>query len=188
PPSSTPLPYTTLFRSELDEIVERYGDDRRTKILAGFDGDVSMEDLIPEEEVVVTITRGGYAKRTQTSLYRAQHRGGKGIKGAALRGDDVVEQFFVTSTHNSLLFFTNTGRVDGAKAYELPEGSRDAKGQHVAILLALQPGESIAKVLSIRDYEEAEFLILATRSGVVKKTRLSECDSNRTGGVIAINL
>ncbi|WP_209324452.1 DNA gyrase subunit A [Brevibacterium renqingii] len=185
---ATPARQREIVSEELDEIVERYGDDRRTKILAGFDGDVSMEDLIPEEEVVVTITRGGYAKRTQTNLYRAQHRGGKGIKGAQLRGDDVVEQFFVTSTHNWLLFFTNTGRVYRAKAYELPEGSRDAKGQHVANLLALQPGESIAKVLSIRDYEEAEFLILATRSGVVKKTRLSEYDSNRTGGVIAINL
>ncbi|WP_210603831.1 DNA gyrase subunit A [Brevibacterium oceani] len=184
----TPARQREIVSEELDEIVERYGDERRTKILAGFDGDVSMEDLIPEEEVVVTITRGGYAKRTQTNLYRAQHRGGKGIKGAALRGDDIVEQFFVTSTHNWLLFFTNTGRVYRAKAYELPEGSRDAKGQHVANLLALQPGETIAKVLSIRDYEEAEFLILATKSGVVKKTRLSEYDSNRTGGVIAINL
>ncbi|MGC2938954.1 MULTISPECIES: DNA gyrase subunit A [unclassified Brevibacterium] len=184
----TPSRQREIVSEELDELVERYGDDRRTKILAGFDGDVSMEDLIPEEEVVVTITRGGYAKRTQTNLYRAQHRGGKGIKGAALRGDDIVEQFFVTSTHNWLLFFTNTGRVYRAKAYELPEGSRDAKGQHVANLLALQPGESIAQVLSIRDYEEADFLILATKSGVVKKTRLSEYDSNRTGGVIAINL
>ena len=184
----TPSRQREIVSEELDEIVERYGDDRRTKFLAGFDGDVSIEDLIPEEEVVVTITRGGYAKRTQSNLYRAQHRGGKGIKGAALRGDDVVEQFFVTSTHNWLLFFTNTGRVYRAKAYELPEGSRDAKGQHVANLLALQPGEQIAKVLSIRDYEEAEFLILATRSGVVKKTRLTEYDSNRTGGVIAINL
>ncbi|MCT1765501.1 DNA gyrase subunit A [Brevibacterium casei] len=184
----TPARQREIVSEELDEVVERYGDDRRTKILAGFDGDVSMEDLIPEEEVVVTITRGGYAKRTQSTLYRAQHRGGKGIKGAQLRGDDVVEQFFVTSTHNWLLFFTNTGRVYRAKAYEIPEGSRDAKGQHVANLLALQPGETIAKVLSIRDYDEAEFLILATKSGVVKKTRLSEYDSNRTGGVIAINL
>ena len=184
----TPARQREIVSEELDEVVERYGDDRRTKILAGFDGDVSMEDLIPEEEGVVTITRGGYAKRTQSTLYRAQHRGGKGIKGAQLRGDDVVEQFFVTSTHNWLLFFTNTGRVYRAKAYEIPEGSRDAKGQHVANLLALQPGETIAKVLSIRDYDEAEFLILATKSGVVKKTRLSEYDSNRTGGVIAINL
>ncbi|WP_425546998.1 DNA gyrase subunit A, partial [Brevibacterium salitolerans] len=162
-----------IVSTELDEIVDRYGDDRRTRILAGFDGDVSMEDLIPEEEVVVTITRGGYVKRTQSALYRAQHRGGKGIKGAQLRGDDVVSQFFVTSTHNWLLFFTNTGRVYRAKAYELPEGSRDSKGQHVANLLALQPDETIAQVLSIRDYDDAEFLALATKSGIVKKTRLS---------------
>src|SRR5699024_11437565 len=133
-------------------------------------------------EVLGRLRGAGSAKRTQPTLYRAQPRGGKGITGAALRGDDVVEQFFVSSTHNWLLCFTNTGRVYRAKAYELPEGTRDAKGQHVANLLALQPGESIAKVLSIRDYEEAEFLILATRSGVVKKTRLSEYDSNRTGG------
>ena len=184
----TPAKQREIVSAELSEVVDRYGDDRRTRILAGFDGDVSMEDLIPEEEVVVTITRGGYAKRTQSALYRAQHRGGKGITGARLRGDDVVDHFFVTSTHNWLLFFTNTGRVYRAKAYELPEGSRDAKGQHVANLLALQPGETIAQVLSIRDYEAADYLVLATRSGLVKKTRLSEYDSNRTGGVIAINL
>ena len=184
----TPARQREIVSEELDSIVQRYGDDRRTKILAGFDGDVSMEDLIPEEEVVVTITRGGYAKRTQSALYRAQHRGGKGITGARLRGDDVVEQFFVTSTHNWLLFFTNTGRVYRAKAYELPEGMRDAKGQHVANLLALQPDEEIAEVLSIPDYDAAQYLMLATKSGLVKKTRLSEYDSNRTGGVIAINL
>ncbi|MGO1655094.1 MAG: DNA gyrase C-terminal beta-propeller domain-containing protein, partial [Brevibacterium yomogidense] len=178
----------SIVSEELAEIVDKYGDDRRTRILAGFDGDVSMEDLIPEEEVVVTITRGGYVKRTQSGLYRAQHRGGKGITGAKLRVDDVVDQFFVTSTHNWLLFFTNTGRVYRAKGYELPEGSRDAKGQHVANLLALQPGETIAQVLSIKDYDEAQFLALATKSGLVKKTRLAEYDSNRTGGVIAVNL
>ncbi|SMX82398.1 DNA gyrase subunit A [Brevibacterium sp. Mu109] len=178
----------SIVSEELAEIVDKYGDDRRTRIMAGFDGDVSMEDLIPEEEVVVTITRGGYVKRTQSGLYRAQHRGGKGITGAKLRVDDVVDQFFVTSTHNWLLFFTNTGRVYRAKGYELPEGSRDAKGQHVANLLALQPGETIAQVLSIKDYDEAQFLALATKSGLVKKTRLAEYDSNRTGGVIAVNL
>ena len=178
----------SIVSEELAEIVDKYGDDRRTRIMAGFDGDVSMEDLIPEEEVVVTITRGGYVKRTQSGLYRAQHRGGKGIAGAKLRVDDVVDQFFVTSTHNWLLFFTNTGRVYRAKGYELPEGSRDAKGQHVANLLALQPGETIAQVLSIKDYDEAQFLALATKSGLVKKTRLAEYDSNRTGGVIAVNL
>ena len=184
----TPERQRAIVSEELAEIVDRYGDDRRTRILAGFDGDVSMEDLIPEEEVVVTITRGGYVKRTQSALYRAQHRGGKGVSGAKLRGDDVVDQFFVTSTHNWLLFFTNTGRVYRAKGYELPEGSRDAKGQHVANLLALQPAETIAQVLSIKDYDEAQYLALATKSGLVKKTRLAEYDSNRTGGVIAINL
>ena len=177
-----------IVSEELADIVDRYGDDRRTRILAGFDGDVSVEDLIPEEEVVVTITRGGYVKRTQSGLYRAQNRGGKGVAGAKLRGDDVVDQFFVTSTHDWLLFFTNTGRVYRAKGYELPEGSRDAKGQHVANLLALQPDETIAQVLSIKDYDEAQYLALATKSGLVKKTRLAEYDSNRTGGVIAINL
>jgi DNA gyrase subunit A len=184
----TPERQRAIVSEELAEIVDRYGDDRRTRILAGFDGDVSVEDLIPEEEVVVTITRGGYVKRTQSALYRAQHRGGKGVSGAKLRGDDVVDQFFVTSTHNWLLFFTNTGRVYRAKGYELPEGSRDAKGQHVANLLALQPDETIAQVLSIKDYDEAQYLALATKSGLVKKTRLAEYDSNRTGGVIAINL
>ena len=184
----TPERQRAIVSEELSDIVDRFGDDRRTRILAGFDGDMSVEDLIPEEEVVVTITRGGYVKRTQSGLYRAQHRGGKGVAGAKLRGDDVVDQFFVTSTHDWLLFFTNTGRVYRAKGYELPEGSRDAKGQHVANLLALQPDETITQVLSIKDYDEAQYLALATKSGLVKKTRLAEYDSNRTGGVIAINL
>ena len=184
----TPERQRAIVSEELSDIVDRFGDDRRTRILAGFDGDMSVEDLIPEEEVVVTITRGGYVKRTQSGLYRAQNRGGKGVAGAKLRGDDVVDQFFVTSTHDWLLFFTNTGRVYRAKGYELPEGSRDAKGQHVANLLALQPDETITQVLSIKDYDEAQYLALATKSGLVKKTRLAEYDSNRTGGVIAINL
>src|SRR5690606_26563325 len=169
------------------ELVDKYGDDRRTQILP-FDGEVSMEDLIAEEEVVVTITRGGYAKRTRSDQYRVQKRGGKGVRGAQLRADDVVEHFGVTTTHHWLLFFTNFGRVYRAKAYELPEGSRDSKGQHVANLLAFQPGETIAQMLDLRHYDDAEFLVLATRRGLVKKTRLSEYDSNRTGGLIAINL
>jgi len=172
---------------EMQEIVARYGDERRTTILP-YDGDMSVEDLIPEEDVVVTITRGGYAKRTRVDNYRSQHRGGKGVRGATLREDDIVDHFFVTSTHHWLLFFTTLGRVYRAKAYELPEGGRDSKGQHVANLLAFQPGERIAGVGVIRNYEEAEHLVLATRSGLVKKTRLSEYDSNRSGGVIAINL
>ncbi|MBI9114851.1 DNA gyrase subunit A [Sanguibacter sp. YZGR15] len=176
-----------IVSDELSDIVARYGDERRTTILP-FDGEVSMEDLIAEEEVVVTITRGGYVKRTRSDSYRAQKRGGKGVRGAQLREDDIVDHFFVTTTHHWLAFFTNLGRVYRAKAYELPEGGRDAKGQHVANLLAFQPGERIAQVLAFRDYEAAEYLVLATRRGLVKKTRLSEYDSNRSGGVIAINL
>ncbi|GIG34802.1 DNA gyrase subunit A [Cellulomonas pakistanensis] len=176
-----------IVREEMDEIVAKYGDERRTTILP-FDGEVSVEDLIAEEEMVVTITRGGYAKRTRSDNYRAQRRGGKGVRGAQLREDDIVDHFFVTTTHHWLLFFTNLGRVYRAKAYELPEGGRDAKGQHVANLLAFQPGEKIAQVLDLRDYEQAEFLVLATKRGLVKKTRLAEYDSNRSGGVIAINL
>ena len=177
-----------IISEELGEIVNRYGDDRRTEILRGFNGDMSMEDLIPEEEVVVTITRGGYIKRTRSDQYRSQHRGGKGIRGAQLRGDDVVEHFFVTTTHNWILFFTNMGRVYRTKAYELLEAGRDAKGQHVANLLAFQPGETIAKVMELRSYEDAPYLVLATKGGLVKKTRLGDYDTNRTAGLIAINL
>jgi DNA gyrase subunit A len=177
-----------LISDELNDIVERFGDDRRTEIVRGFDGDMSMEDLIPEEDMVVTITRGGYVKRTRSDNYRAQNRGGKGVRGAQLRGDDVVEHFFVTTTHHWLAFFTNLGRVYRVKCYELMEAGRDAKGQHVANLLAFQPDEHIQQVLALRDYEQAPYLMLATRNGLVKKTRLSEYDTNRTAGVIAINL
>lgn len=176
-----------IVSEELAEIVEKYGDDRRTQILP-FDSDMSMEDLIPEEDVVVTITKGGYVKRTRTDQYRAQKRGGKGVRGASLRADDIVEHFFTTTTHRWLLFFTNQGRVYRSKGYEIPEAPRDAKGQHVANLMAFQPDERIASVLSLDTYEDAEFLVLATRSGLVKKTPLSAFDSNRTGGIIAINL
>lgn len=176
-----------IISEELGEIVAKYGDDRRTTILP-FDGEMTVEDLIPEEDVVVTITRGGFIKRTKVSEYRAQHRGGKGIKGATLRGDDVVEHFGVASTHAWHLFFTNFGRVYRIKGYELPEGGRDAKGQHIANLLAFQPGETIASVISMKDYQQADYLVLATKSGLVKKTRLSEYDSARTGGLIAVKL
>ncbi|MFI2361479.1 DNA gyrase subunit A [Promicromonospora sp. NPDC019610] len=176
-----------IVGEELDEVTDRWGDERRTTILP-YDGDMSMEDLIPEEDVVVTITRGGYAKRTRTDNYRSQKRGGKGVRGAQLREDDIVDHFFTTTTHHWMLFFTNLGRVYRAKGYELPEGGRDAKGQHVANLLAFQPGEKIAQVLDIPDYEAAEYLVLATRRGLVKKTRLSEYNSPRSGGLIAINL
>jgi DNA gyrase subunit A len=176
-----------VVSTELAEITEKFGDDRRTEIIA-YDGDVSTEDLIAEEDVVVTITRGGYAKRTKTDLYRAQRRGGKGVRGAQLRTDDIVDHFFVTTTHHWILFFTNKGRVYRAKAYELPEAARDARGQHVANLLAFQPDEHIAEVLALRDYDVAPYLVLATSSGLVKKSRLTDFDSPRSGGLIAINL
>jgi len=176
-----------IVRDELMEIVDKHGDDRRTQIIP-FDGDVSVEDLIAVEDVVVTITRTGYAKRTKTDLYRAQKRGGKGVQGAGLKQDDIVAHFFVCSTHDWILFFTNKGRVYRAKAYELPEANRNARGQHVANLLAFQPEEQIAQVIEIKDYEVAPYLVLATKNGLVKKSRLSDFDSNRAGGLIGINL
>ncbi|MBJ2121793.1 DNA gyrase subunit A [Arthrobacter sp. MSA 4-2] len=185
---ASPEVQRSIVSTELQDIVDRHGDDRRTEILMGYDGDMSMEDLIPEEEMVVTITRGGYVKRTRSDNYRQQARGGKGIRGAQLRGDDVVEHFFVTTTHHWLLFFTNLGRVYRAKAYELVEAARDAKGQHVANLLAFQPDETIAQVLDLRDYQQAPYLVLATKRGLMKKTRLDDYDTNRSAGVIAINL
>ena len=177
----------SIVSDELAEIVKKFGDERRTQIVP-FDGDMSMEDLIPEEDVVVTITRGGYAKRTRVDQYRLQGRGGKGVRGASLRGEDLVEHFFATTSHHWLLFFTNLGRVYRAKAYELPDAGRDAKGMHVANIMAFQPGEQIAQVLALKDYAAAPYLVLATKSGVVKKTRLTEYDSPRSGGLIAVNL
>lgn len=177
----------TIISTELRAIVDKYGDERRTTILP-FDGEMTVEDLIPEEDVVVTITRGGFIKRTKVTEYRAQHRGGKGIKGASLRGDDVVEHFAVGSTHEWHLFFTNFGRVYRIKGYEIPEAGRDAKGQHIANLLAFQPEERIASTITLKDYKQADYLVLATESGLVKKTKLSEYDSPRAGGLIAIKL
>jgi DNA gyrase subunit A len=185
---ASPDQQRTIISEELSEIVRRYGDDRRTEILLGYDGDMSMEDLIPEEEMVLTVTRGGYIKRTRIDNYRTQHRGGKGVRGATLRADDIVDHFFVTTTHHWLLFFTNTGRVYRAKTWEAPEGGRDAKGQHLANLLALAPGEEVTQILDLDEYGEDQFLVLATREGLVKKTRLQEYDTNRTGGIIAIKL
>ncbi len=177
----------SIIGDELAEIVDKFGDERRTEIIP-FDGDMSIEDLIAEEDLVITITRDGYAKRTKADLYRSQRRGGKGVRGAALKQDDIVEHFFTTTTHHWILFFTNQGRVYRAKAFELPDAGRDARGQHVANLLAFQPDEQIAQVLDLKDYEQSPYLVLATRRGMVKKTKLVEYDSNRSGGVIAINL
>jgi DNA gyrase subunit A len=176
-----------IIGEELGEIATKYGNERRSRLVA-YEGDMSLEDLIAEEDVVVTITRGGYAKRTKTELYRTQKRGGKGVQGAQLRQEDIVEHFFVTSTHHWILFFTNKGRVYRAKAHELPETSRAARGQHVANILAFQPDERIAQVIDIKDYTVAPYLVLATKHGLVKKTALTDFDSNRTGGVVGINL
>jgi DNA gyrase subunit A len=176
-----------IISEELQAIVDKFGDDRRSKLVP-FDGDMSMEDLIAEEDIVVTITRGGYVKRTKTEDYRSQKRGGKGVRGAKLKQDDIVDHFFVTTTHQWLLFFTNKGRVYRAKAYELPDAGRDARGQHVANLLAFLPDERIAQILAIKDYDAAPYLVLATKAGLVKKTALKDYDSPRSGGVIAINL
>ncbi len=184
---ASPARQRQIVGDELTPIVEKYGDDRRTEIVP-FDGDVSYEDLIAEEDIVVTITRGGYAKRTRTDQYRAQRRGGKGVRGAQLKQDDIVDQFFVTTTHHWILFFTNKGRVYRAKAYELPDAGRDSRGQHVANLLAFQPDEHIAQVMDLRDYDVAPYLVLGTKKGRVKKTALRDFDSPRTGGIIAINL
>jgi DNA gyrase subunit A len=176
-----------IVRDELKEIVDKYGDDRRTRIVPA-DGEVSDEDLIAREDVVVTITETGYAKRTKTDLYRSQKRGGKGVQGAGLKQDDIVNHFFVCSTHDWILFFTTQGRVYRAKAYDLPEASRTARGQHVANLLAFQPEERIAQVIQIKSYEDAPYLVLATKNGLVKKSKLTDFDSNRSGGIVAVNL
>jgi len=176
-----------IIKTELHELGEKYADERRTQIVLA-ESDLSIEDLIPDQEVVVTITRSGYSKRTKADLYRAQRRGGKGVKGAALKQDDLVDHFFTASTHDWLLFFTNKGRVYRAKVHELPDAGRDARGQHVANLLAFKPDEAIAQVISLRDYDPTHYLVIATKSGMVKKSPLTEYDSPRAGGLIAINL
>jgi DNA gyrase subunit A len=176
-----------IIKSELTDLIAKYGDERRTQLVAS-EGDFSAEDLIPDQDAVVTITRGGYSKRTSADLYKSQRRGGRGVKGAALKQDDVVDHFFVASTHDWLLFFTNQGRVYRAKVHELPDAGRDARGQHVANLMAFKPDEQIAQVLSFKDYNAAPYLVLATKGGLVKKTPLIEYDSPRTGGLIAISL
>src|SRR5690606_1116973 len=182
---ASPVRQRGIVSEELAAIVEKYGDDRKTKLIP-YEGDMSIEDLIAEEDIVVTVTRGGYIKRTKTHDYRAQKRGGKGVRGTKLKEDDIVNHFFVSTTHHWLLFFTNKGRVYRAKAYELPDAGREARGQHVANLLAFQPDEVIPEIVAIRDYEAAPYLVLATKAGLVKKTALKDYDSPRSGGVIAI--
>ncbi|MFI5734527.1 DNA gyrase subunit A [Kribbella sp. NPDC051587] len=181
-----PVRQRNIVRDELAEIVEKFGDDRRTEIIAA-DGDLSVQDLVPDEDVVVTISRGGYAKRTKTDLYRTQNRGGKGVRGATMRAEDEIGHFFTTTNHHWMLFFTTKGRVYRAKVWQLPESARDAKGSHVAGLLSFQPDEEIAQVLTLRDYEQEPYLLLATKRGLVKKTALTDYDSARQSGIIAVN-
>ncbi|MBA2729565.1 MAG: DNA gyrase subunit A [Euzebyaceae bacterium] len=179
-----------IIVEELTELRDRFGDARRTRIVPGG-GDLDMEDLIAEEEVVVTLTRAGYVKRVKASEYRTQKRGGKGVTGGALRSDDIVRDLFVTTTHHWLLFFTNQGRVYRVKAWQVPEKSRTARGTYVANVegLGLQPNETIAAVVDLKDFrpEQPQYLLFATRQGMVKRTLLSEYDSPRTV-LIAINL
>jgi DNA gyrase subunit A len=181
-----PVRQRAIVRDELAEIVEKFGDERRTEIIAA-DGDLSVQDLVPDEEVIVTITRGGYAKRTKTDLYRTQNRGGKGVRGATMRAEDEIGHFFATTNHHWMLFFTTKGRVYRAKVWQLPESARDAKGSHVAGLLSFQPDEEIAQVLTLRDYQQEPYLLLATKRGLVKKTSLTDYDSARQSGIIAVN-
>ncbi len=176
----------TIIATELQEVADKYGEDRRTTFVAA-DGDLSDEDLIPDEDMVVTITHGGYAKRTRADQYRVQRRGGRGVRGANLRTDDEVDHLFTTSSHHWLLFFTNLGRVYRLKVWQLPEGGRDAKGGHVAGLLSFLPEERIAQVLTLASYDEQPYLLLATKHGLVKKTELPAYDSPRQAGLIAIN-
>ena len=172
--------------TELAEIVDKYGDERRTQIVSA-DGDMSDEDLIPDEEFVVTLTRGGYIKRTRIDQYRVQKRGGKGVRGASLRAEDQVDAVFAAISHDWLVFFTNMGRAYRIKAWHVPEGGRDAKGGHVAGLLSFLPDERIAQGIVLRSYDDAEYLLLATRKGLIKKTALSAYDSPRQAGLIAVN-
>nr|WP_259901614.1 DNA gyrase subunit A [Corynebacterium sp. p3-SID1194] len=176
-----------IVAEELKEVVDKHGDARRTRLVAAT-GDVTEEDLIARENVVVTITATGYAKRTKVDAYKSQKRGGKGVRGAELKQDDVVKNFFICSTHDWILFFTNFGRVYRLKAYELPEAGRTARGQHVANLLEFQPEEKIAQIIQIQTYQDAPYLVLATRDGRVKKSRLTDYESARSAGLIAINL
>ena len=177
----------SIVSEELAEIVNKFGDERRSTIVAD-ENDVTHEDLIAVEPIVVTLSADGYIKRTKAALYRSQKRGGRGVKGAALKQDDVVTNFFVTTTHHWILFFTNRGRVFRVKAYELTDTGRDARGQHVANLLSLAPEEHVVEVQDLRDYSQAKYLVLATRNGVIKKSRLADYDSSRSTGLVAITL
>ena len=177
-----------LIREELLEIRGRFADERRTEVVPG-EGDIDLEDLIAEEEMVISISNGGYVKRLPVSTYRSQGRGGKGLRGVRLKDEDYIEHLFIASTHHYLLFFTNTGKVYRQKVHELPQGARDSRGRHIANVLALREGEEVRAVFATRDYTEGKYLTLATREGMVKKTEMRKYDTIlREAGLIAIQL
>ena len=176
-----------IIKEEMQEILQRHGDERRTEILEDT-GDIHMEDLIAEEDMVVTISHEGYIKRNPISLYRAQRRGGKGMTGARPKEEDFVEHLFVASSHDYLLFFTNKGRVYWKKVHEVPEAGRMSRGKAIVNLLELQIAEKVATTLSVRDFEEGKFVVMATKNGLVKKTPLLSYSNPRTGGIIAISI
>ncbi len=177
----------TIVKQEIQEIQERYADDRRTQIVP-VEAELNMEDLIAEEEVVVTITHAGYIKRNAASIYRAQHRGGKGKVGMGVKEEDFVEQIFTASTHDYLLFFTDAGRVYWLKVYQLPDVGRASKGKAIVNVLALNPGERVTATLPVRVFSEDHFVVMATQKGYIKKTDLSAFSHPRQGGIIALTL
>ena len=176
-----------VIREEIIVIRDKYGDDRRTSI--GFDEfDISMEDLIPKEDVVITLTKLGYIKRMSHDTFKSQNRGGKGIKGMQTLDEDYVEELFISHTHHYIMFFTNTGRVYRMKAYEIPEASRTSRGTAIVNLLQLMPGEKISAVIELDDYRDGEYLFMATKRGLVKKTPIKEYANVRKKGLAAITL
>ena len=177
-----------VIKEELVEMKEKYGNPRRSQVIA-VDGDISMEDLIPNEGCMITVTHNGFIKRTSLDEYRSQRRGGKGVIGSGQYEDDFVEHLFTASTHDYIMCFMNSGRVYVEKVYHIPEGSRTAKGRAIANVLELQEGEKIAAMICVKDFSESEqSIVLATENGVVKKTKLSDFKNHRKGGIIGINI
>jgi len=184
---ASPAMVLQLIREEMEEIKREHGDERRTEILVDS-GDIDVEDLIAEEDMVVTISHEGYIKRSPASLFRAQRRGGKGMTGVKPKEEDFVELLFITSSHDYLLFFTNKGRVHWKKVHEIPEAGRASRGKAIVNLLDLQQGEKVATTLSVRDFETGKYVVMATKDGLVKKTELASYSRPRTGGILGIKI
>jgi DNA gyrase subunit A len=177
-----------VIKTEVEEMKAKHADPRRTKVVAGAVGELSMEDLVPDEETIVMLTADGYIKRLPPDTFRTQHRGGKGVVGLTTKEEDSVERLFSTSTHTDLLFFTSRGRVFQLKAYDVPQGSRTSKGQAIVNFLQLAPGEKVATTLSMGEQEATKYLLMVTNMGTVKKTELEEFKNMRRTGLIAIKL